>query len=58
MECPICNKTMQLTDWKPPPGFDHMLLQFQCPVCHRFIYKFPQGFERNQVVVEKTPDGC
>lgn len=49
MKCPVhLNTTMELTDWKPPPGLDPELRQFECPVCHRLSYKKPRGLEGAQ----------
>lgn len=49
MKCPIhIDTTLELTDWKPPLGIDPKLRQFECPVCHRFVYKKPVGFESAQ----------
>lgn len=49
VKCPIhLDTTMELTDWRPPEGWDPGMRQFECPVCHRFSYKMPSGLEGAQ----------
>lgn len=49
MKCGVhLNTTLELTNWEPPQGIDPKLRQFECPVCHRFVYKVPTGFESAQ----------